>query len=131
MPKCKIVFLVSCLIFNDAGDCLFLKRSNKNTHYKNHWQTVEGKIEKDEDPITTIFREAQEEAGIMLIKPVFHKLTEYYYRGKKMQYHFIRIVYHSRMKGDIKLSIDHNSFQWIKPDRISGLKLVGGTIDLI
>lgn len=59
MPK-----VVTCLLVNNEGKLLILKRSDKVRTYKGLWGGVAGYIEENETPYETAIKEIKEEAGL-------------------------------------------------------------------
>lgn len=76
--------VVTCLLVNDDGDLLILKRSNRVRTYKGLWGGVAGYIEKNEEPYDTALKEIREEAGlekedVTLVKQLeIVKFTDFY-----------------------------------------------------
>ena len=56
--------VVSCVVMDEKGNILILKRSDKVRTYKGCWSGVAGYIEKDEHPIDTAYKELSEEVKL-------------------------------------------------------------------
>ena len=55
---------VTCLLINDEGKLLILKRSDKVRTYRCLWGGIAGYVEENEDPYDTAVKEIREEVGI-------------------------------------------------------------------
>lgn len=109
----KFVILVGGLLYNKSGEILLLKRSEHHKTFKGFWQIPEGKMEIDEQPIQTLYRELKEETSLKLTrpKPLFASSTPVSF--KKERVYLLRIAYEAEWKGDIILSKEHNDYKWI------------------
>ena len=83
-----------------------------------HWGFVKGNIEKGEDMLETLFREAEEEAGLkrenLHIIDGFKERISYFYRkeGKTI----FKVVTYFLAESDtkeVKLSYEHTDFAWL------------------
>ena len=63
-------FRLSCFVWiiNDKDELLIQQRASTSKKYPDYWETVSGGVEKDEDAITGIIRELDEELGIRVDK---------------------------------------------------------------
>ena len=63
-------FRLSCFVWiiNDKDELLIQQRASTSKKYADYWETVSGVVEKDEDAITGIIRELDEELGIRVSK---------------------------------------------------------------
>ena len=55
--------VVTCILMNDKGEILILKRSDKVGTYRGLWSGVSGYVEEDEEPYETAVKEIREETG--------------------------------------------------------------------
>ena len=83
---------------------------------QNHWDFVKGKIEKNEEPLETARREAEEETGIIDFEFIdgFEEYVEYDFRFKNEVIH--KKVIFFLAKTDVKkisLSNEHNDYLWL------------------
>lgn len=55
--------VVTCILLNDKGEILILKRSDKVGTYRGVWSGVSGYVEEGEVPYETAVKEIGEETG--------------------------------------------------------------------
>ena len=82
-----------------------------------HWDFVKGKIEKNEEPLETARREAEEETGIIDFEFIdgFEEYVEYDFRFKKENIHKKVIFFLAKTnEKNIKLSHEHNDYLWLE-----------------
>jgi len=124
----QFILLSTAIIKNGKGEILLLKRSDKNTHYKNYWQLPEGKIEKGESPECAILRELQEELSFSPIELKLKWVIPISIKVSNLNIIAIRLVFTTQGISTIKLSEDHSEYKWCIPlEAIKNLKLVPGT----
>lgn len=70
-PKNFVLIVQKAIVFNDKKEILLLKRSAK-TDRAGGWDFCGGRLDKHENPIESIMREIQEEAGLQVknVKPI-------------------------------------------------------------
>lgn len=108
------------VVFNSEGEILFLRRSAKCAR-PGGWDFPGGGLD-DEDPIDGIKREAMEEAGIDLteISPI--SLVAHDRKGANEK--TLIIGYMAIMaEGKVKLSWEHDHFEWISINDSAHLEL--------
>ena len=128
MTADQFILFSTAIIKNNRGEVLLLKRSNKNTHYKNYWQLPEGKIEKGESPECAILRELQEELSFSPIGLKLRWIIPISIKVSGVNLIAIRVVFTTRGISIVKLSRDHSKYKWCIPlGAIKNLKLVPGT----
>lgn len=103
------------LIVNEKGDVLVLRRSQTDERRPGQWDFPGGWVEADEDTLTAVRREAEEEAGVTLVDPklvfAFSEMTTKYGSGTWL-------LYVDQVTGDqdVKLSYEHDMHAWIPPE---------------
>jgi len=109
------------LFERSAGAVIFRRRNTKVEylllHYPSgHWDFVKGNIERGEDELETLRREAFEEAGIKDLRIIngFRERIEYYYRREKTLVHK-EVVFHlaETKQSEVRLSEEHLDAKWL------------------
>ena len=86
---------------------------------QNHWDFVKGKIEKNEEPLETARREAEEETGIIDFEFIdgFEEHVEYDFRFKNEDIHKTVVFFLAKTnEKKITLSHEHSDFVWLEYD---------------
>lgn len=124
--------IASALVCNKQNKILILKRSNKNKHFIGYWQLPEGKIENKESSENALLRELREElgftpSGLKRLKKISIPLSI-----KNQKIRLNRTVYLVKYDGNIRLSRDHDGYDWAMPDDLEiKYSLVPGTKDVV
>lgn len=126
-----VVVISSSIILNAKKQILLLQRSTKSS-YPNYWQLVEGKIEKNESPESSLIREIREEIGVRVsdikLDSVFYNEIE----AKGLRYLCFRNVFKTDAHPNvIKLSNEHIAFGWFDRKDIKKLPLLPGTENIL
>lgn len=102
-----------------AGAIIF--RQNKERkylllHYESgHWGYVKGHVEKNENTMETVKREAKEEAGItdLAFVPGFGEEVSYYYKeGESTIFKTVIFLLAETEQEEIRLSSEHIGYKW-------------------
>ncbi len=103
---------LKCVVFNEQGKLLLLKRSDK-TKGAGKWSLVGGGLEKGEDPLAGIKREAQEEAQIELedVKPV--DVAAFYEFDNPSVVICYQAVTHTK---EVTSNWEHDEYTWVTKD---------------
>jgi 8-oxo-dGTP pyrophosphatase MutT (NUDIX family) len=115
--------VVTCLLINDEGKLLILKRSDKVRTYKGMWGGIAGYVEEGENPYETAIKEIREEVGIKedeisLIKkfdPI--EITDHY-EGVKYNWFIHPFLFKIEKKDKIQIDWEHSTYKWILPPDI-------------
>lgn len=106
---------VGALVFNDAGDSLFIK-----THkWGGRWAVPGGKIDHGESMHDALLREFQEETGLALYDvrwaPTLESIdSDEFYKPA----HFILLNFTARTHGrDVRLNEEAQDHVWLPPER--------------
>jgi 8-oxo-dGTP pyrophosphatase MutT (NUDIX family) len=115
MPK-----VATCLLTNDYGKLLILKRSNAVRTYKGLWGGVAGYIEENEEPYETAIKEIREEVGlekdkISLIKQLDPIEFTDSYDGKVYDWKIFSFLFKIEKKSKIIIDWEHLEYRWIPP----------------
>ena len=131
MPK-----VATCLLINDDGKLLILKRSDKVRTYKGMWGGVAGYVEEDEEPYETAVKEIREEVGIKeenisfirQMGPV--KFTDFY-EGEKYNWEIFIFVFKIEKKDKVNIDWEHLEYKWIAPSEIGKYDTVPHLKDVV
>lgn len=118
MPK-----VVTCLLIDDEGKLLILKRSDKVRTYNGMWGGIAGYIEKNEEPFETALKEIKEEVGlenedvhfIKKLDPI--RFTDFY-KNEKYDWEIFTFLFKTGKKSKINIDWEHSEYRWISPSEI-------------
>jgi len=118
MPK-----VATCLLINEEGKLLILKRSEKVRTYKGLWGGIAGYVEENEEPYETAIKEIREEVGIKkedisLIKRLDPIEFTDYYNGEQYDWIIFVFIFKIEKKGKIQIDWEHLEYRWIPPSEI-------------
>lgn len=106
--------IVKVLIVNDAGEVLFLRRSQTDTRRPGQWDLPGGNVEKGEDLKVAVIRETVEESGITIRKPVpVYAVSE----TRPPHGYPTWVFFGEKVKGTpaVGLSYEHDDYKWMMP----------------
>jgi 8-oxo-dGTP diphosphatase len=115
MPYASLV-----IIFNDKGEVLLLKRSQKVDSYRGLWGFPGGKREEGETSVDAAIREVYEETSLK----IWQKYLVYVFTMKREPYKDIIFYLTSQWSGEPKVDWESDEFRWFKPSEIADLKMV-------
>ena len=118
MPK-----VVTCLLINDEGKLLILKRSEKVRTYNGMWGGVAGYIEENEEPFDTALKEINEEVGLDSEDVNFIKKLEPisftdFYKKEKYDWEVFVFLFKTEKKDKVIIDWEHSEYRWISPSEI-------------
>lgn len=128
--------VVTCLLVNDDGDLLILKRSNRVRTYKGLWGGVAGYIEENEEPYEAALKEIREEAGlekedVTLVKQLkVVKFTDFY-EGLRYDWEVFPFLFKTEKKSKIHIDWEHSEYRWITPTEIEKVDTVPHFRDIV
>ena len=127
--------VVSCILQNQNGKILILKRSDEVKTYKGFWSAVAGYVEKGEKPIDTAYKEIGEEVGLKGDDIVFLKRAKPveftdFYEDEKYNWTIFPFLF-KYIKGKINIDWEHTEYNWIDPEEIVKFKTVPHLKDII
>jgi 8-oxo-dGTP pyrophosphatase MutT (NUDIX family) len=104
-----------------AGAVIFLIEEGKLLflllHYASgHWEFVKGHVEKGEEELATVKREAEEETGIKDLELIdgFKEVINYFYKNKKETIFKEVSFYLAKTKTKkVVLSFEHIGYDWL------------------
>jgi 8-oxo-dGTP pyrophosphatase MutT (NUDIX family) len=131
MPK-----VATCLLTNDDGKILILKRSDKVRTYKGLWGGIAGYVEEGEEPYETAIKEIREEVGIkednvILVKRLDPVAFTDYYDGEKYDWIVFIFIFKIKKKGKINIDWEHIEYSWITPSEIEKYDTVPHLKDIV
>ncbi len=108
------------------GKLLFLKLSQSKQE-AGAWGVPAGKLEADEIALMGAKRELFEETGIIITpKDLFRSLGQLYIRKPGIDYLYRLFAVKLDESPHIKLSEEHQNYQWVTPGEAEGLNLMNG-----
>ncbi len=108
----KQVYVGMAAVIEKKGKFLVLKRTKERDFEPEAWETVTGRLEKDESPIDGILREVNEETGLK-VEVILPLDTGFFYRGGK-EFPMVFIAYYCKyLEGEVKLTWEHSEYKWI------------------
>ena len=113
MKKARVI--AKTVVQNSSGEILLVRRSKTAPRRALDWDLPGGFVEKGEDFANAAAREIEEEVGISIPKASLHlSYTHTAYRefGSVCWLFFVG----KTEKSDVKLSFEHDMFQWISLD---------------
>lgn len=118
---------VVCAIIINAEKKVFAARRKEGLSFEGYWEFPGGKIEKDEDAVTAIERELQEELNLKLSPTKeLHRLTG---RNKNGEFELIAFAFQSELEG-MKLS-EHDESAWCSIEELLELNLMVADMALL
>lgn len=114
------VLSVKVLIFNQNGDLLILRRSDKTSH-PHGWDFAGGGVDKDEAPDDAARREALEETGITI--DAVHIISTHHGYHKDKEYVMLGYVAHAANDA-VALSWEHEAYEWMSVEAVLQLELL-------
>jgi len=131
MPK-----VVTCLLINNDGKLLILKRSDKVRTYKGLWGGIAGYIEENEEPYETVLKEIREETGLNKEDVIFIKQLEVikfkdFYEGVSYDWEVFPFLFRTGKKSKIHIGWEHTNYRWITPTEIVKVDTVPHFKDIV
>ena len=128
--------VVTCLLVNDDGDLLILKRSNRVRTYKGLWGGVAGYIEENEEPYDTALKEIREEASlekedVSLVKQLEVVRFTDFYEGVRYDWEVFPFLFRTGKKSKIHIDWEHTDYRWITPTEIGKVDTVPPFKDIV
>lgn len=102
------------LLYDPRGKLLVLFRSSTHPLYPHEVDFPGGEVDPDETPQTALVRELWEETGIIIRKEALTHIYTHDLTGEDRQDQVFK-THISAMPSGIKLSWEHESYEWIDP----------------
>ena len=120
MEKKPFALAVRILLFNEHGQILLLQRSQRSKTNPGKWELPGGKIDTGESFDTALNREILEETGLFV--QIHHAAGTA--EQQVPNWHVIHLVLTGTIKsGIVRISDEHEAFQWVKIDGMGDLLL--------
>ena len=124
-----MVDVVTCILMDDTGKILILKRSKKVRTYKGLWSGISGYVEKGEVPIKTAIKEIKEETGtseseISLIKEMDSVIFNDFHDDKVYSWRVFPFLFKVEKKDKLIIDWEHSEYCWIFPSEINKFEAV-------
>jgi mutator protein MutT len=120
MNKKSFGLAVKAVIIDEQNRCLLLRRSAANRNFAGCWEWPGGKVEAGEDFTTALLRETREETSLTIEITALAGTTEFEIANKKI----VLLCMEARPDaGEIRLSREHDAFDWVALEELSGFKL--------
>ncbi len=103
---------VKILIKNNDGKYLFIRRAASFKSGPQKWDIPGGRIEPEEALQDALRREVKEETGMELEKVELLLAAQDIFVPEK-DLHVVRLTYLGSANGDVTVSDEHDSFQWM------------------
>jgi len=131
-----MVKVATCLLVDDDGKLLILKRSEKVKTYKGQWGGVAGYIEENEKPYHTALKEIREEVGlekrdVNLIKQYGPVEFRDFYKGNSYDWQIYVFVFIIKKNSKINIDWEHIEKRWILPSEIGEYNTVPFLRDIV
>jgi len=120
---------VTCVLMNDKGEILILKRSDKVGTYRGFWSGISGYVEEDEKPYETAVKEIKEETGmdvddVVLVKEMKPVSFSDVYEGKNYDWNIFSFLFKLGKKDKVQIDWEHSEYCWIFPSEINKFEAV-------
>jgi 8-oxo-dGTP pyrophosphatase MutT (NUDIX family) len=124
-----MVDVVTCILMDDAGKILILKRSDKVRTYKGLWSGISGYVEESKVPIETAIKEIKEEIGISesdvsLVKEMDSVSFVDFHEDKKYYWRIFPFLFKVEKKDKLIIDWEHSQYCWIFPSEINKFEAV-------
>ncbi len=118
IPK-KTYFLVGqkAILINSENKILLLQRSDK-AGAGGKWNLPGGGLEEGEDPIESIKREIEEEAGLLT-----SEISLLNIKSIKNEDNILMTCYLSRVEGEVKINWEHDDLAWVTKEEALGMDI--------
>ena len=128
--------VVTCILINNDGKLLILKRSDKVRTYKGLWGGIAGYIEENEEPYDTALKEIREEVGLekedaSLVKQLEVVRFTDFYEGVRFDWEVFPFLFRIGKKSKIHIDWEHTDYRWITPTEIGKVDTVPHFKDIV
>jgi 8-oxo-dGTP diphosphatase len=114
---------VKVFILNAEGRVLVIRRSAASKHFAGQWDFPGGKTDAGETFDEALFREVREETGLAITLTHVIGAGESMVSDRHIAYLFLEGALAPRKKNAVRLSDEHDKFQWVAPAELPKLDL--------
>ena len=115
---------VKILLKNKEGKYLVLKRSEeKYPEVGGKWDIPGGKIEPGSSLMENLRREVVEETGLQIVGEPKLLAAQDIIKADKCK-HVVRLTYSGEAEGEVKLSDEHDAFEWLPLEEIKEIPML-------
>ncbi len=107
------------VIVNEEGKLLAIRRSGTAPLGAYTWDLPGGDLEYGEDPIEGMKREIKEETGLDVKVVTPYDVAA---RVHESNTYWVTIAYKATARGEVKLSYEHDQYQWVTKKEFFALK---------
>lgn len=124
-PQYLIVY--RCIIRDEDGNILLLKRS-KDRHYNpNKWELPGGKSNPEDEANFSLEKIIERETNLIVVtinKAYYYSTRMISEKGKYQGFNYIEVTGEAKyIGGDIKIGGDHTQYNWVRPSDIFNFDL--------
>jgi 8-oxo-dGTP diphosphatase len=102
------------------GRCLIIRRSGASKHNAGGWDLPGGKVDAGEAPDAALVREVAEETGLTIDIVRVAGAAESEAPDRKIAY----LIFEASASGrEVRLSSEHDGFEWVPPSRLTAYNL--------
>ena len=128
--------VVTCIMLNNEGEILVLKRGDKVRTYKGMWGGIAGYIEENENSYETALKEIFEETGlekrdVSLVRQLEPFIFTDFYDGKKYDWEVFPFLFKTEKKSKVHIDWEHSEYRWIAPSKIKNMNTVPHLKDIV
>lgn len=118
----NVLFLQKCIVVNDKGRILALKRNANDRYRAGCWDLPGGTYEKGEDVIASIKREVKEEVHLIITDPrPVYVASGQNFSSEFMSGENVFAVCHvcDDWQGEVTISDEHTEYRWVDPAELA------------
>jgi 8-oxo-dGTP diphosphatase len=128
MPAKPFSLTVKAVAFDSQNRCLLLRRSAANKNFAGCWEWPGGKVDAGEDFATAVLRETREETSLAVEITGLAGTTQF----EMPKTYVVLLCMEVRiLGGEVKLSDEHDAFEWVPLAEWNRYKFTPGVGDFM